>query len=352
MKHWHWISLVFLAVVLAVVALAVPRLGGGPEKGAAQVPLVVSLDMDTSDGPCTDIDASASHGTGETYDVAICATGLYNGPGFGIGSFQFDVLYNDSLNAGTEVADAGTALDDNPDANENEYGDGLGSGWACDNTSLAFPKGDKNPLTGPGNGDAFIACNSLTGPYTLGDNETAGVIAVIEFTAISGGDDSLTIEALGYLAYPDASKMGTCLDGDDYPMACTGGTDNKTGSTATPTPITPTPTPTNTPVCGGAEQPTCTPTPTRTATRKAWTYTPSPTATGTAAPSEPSGPSEPQQPPPPPPTGGQLPQVVPPGTGSGPDGIPWAGTAVWLLAAAGAVSVSLGGLYLRRARRR
>jgi hypothetical protein len=52
------------------------------------------------------------------------------------------------------------------------------------------------------------------------------------------------------------------------------------------------------------------------------------------------------------PTGGQLPQVVPPGTGSGPDGIAWASTAVWLLAAAGAVSVSLGGLYLRRARRR
>ena len=359
MKHWHWIPLVFLAVALAAVVIAVPRLGGAPAS-AAPPDLTVSLDMDTTDGgPCADIDASTSHTeadpvTGPVYDVAICVTGLYNDLPYAIGRFGFDVLYNDQWNKATEVTDTDTGLDDNPDANTGAttFGSsnlGSGSGWDCSGGGKAYPMGDKNVATGPGNGDAFIDCQSLAGPWTMGDDETDGVIAVIEFKAIAEGNDTLTIALGGNLVYANSAVvMGQCNPSQALPIDCFGGEDNKTGATAVPTNTpTDTPTATATPNCGGEGQPACTP------TRRPWTLTPTPTVTATPKPEEPSGPSEPQQPPPPPPpTGGQLPQVVPPGTGSGPDGIAWASTAVWLLVAAGAVSVSLGGLYLRRARRR
>jgi len=348
MKHWHWIPLVFLAVALAAVVMAVPRLGGAPASAAD--PLTISLDMDTTNGggPCAVIDSSTSHSgadpvSGPVYDVAICATGLYQG--FPIGSFTFDVLYDDGLNEATEVANVAPALDDNPDANAGttNWPDSLGALWACDNSGSGFPTGN---TIAPG-GDAFLACDgtAVGATFTLGDNEDHGVIAVIHFKAIAGSviPDTLTIADSSYLAYASGQTMGECDPDSTLPMDCVGGTDNKTGAaqaTATNTP-TATPAPTRCPndIC-----------PTSEPTRKAWTRTPTPTVTATPAPEEPPGPSEP--PPPPPPTGGQLPQVVPPGTGSGPDGIPWASTAVWLLAAAGAVSVSLGGLYLRRARRR
>ena len=344
MTRWFWVMLALSAVVVAV-ALAVARSGGqGDNQVSAADPLTVRLDMDTSDGPCTDIDATADHACGSTYKVAICATGLYMG--FPIGSFTMDVTYDDTKNLGTEVANAAPALDDNPDANAGgtKWGDGLGLLWACDNGGSGYPTGN---TIAPG-GDAFIACDSTASgaTTTLGDNEDHGVIAVIHFKAIAGSviPDTLTIADSSYLAYASGQTMGECDPDSTLPMDCVGGTDNKTGAaqaTATNTP-TATPAPTRCPndIC-----------PTSEPTRKAWTRTPTPTVTATPAPTEPSGPSEPQQPPPPP-TGGQLPQVVPPGTGSGPDGIPWASTAVWLLAAAGAVSVSLGGLYLRRARRR
>jgi hypothetical protein len=43
-----------------------------------------------------------------------------------------------------------------------------------------------------------------------------------------------------------------------------------------------------------------------------------------------------------------MPQVVPPGTGSGPaaEGMPWLTVLLWVMAGGGAVSVALGGLYV------
>jgi len=47
-----------------------------------------------------------------------------------------------------------------------------------------------------------------------------------------------------------------------------------------------------------------------------------------------------------------MPQVVPPGTGTGSGSGDWTASLMWTLAGAGALSVFLGGLYLRRARNR
>jgi len=220
------------AAVLMVLALLALLLTDAPETGLAQTPvptptpatsITVSLDMDTSDGPCTDIDSTANHGFGESYDVALCVSGLTIGQP--VGAFQFDVLYDDTLNDAPEIADVGYALDDNPDANAGTtfWGDGLGSGWDCSGAGLAYPKGDK------GNGDAFIVCWSVAGTYTLGDNETSGVLAVIHFQGLASGVDAMTI-ANGELVSDEGEDLGTCNPTLTVPMTCNGGT-----STISPT---------------------------------------------------------------------------------------------------------------------
>src|SRR4030042_5287355 len=137
MSRWFW-GLLALSAVVVAVALAISRRGGPSNQQSlahviTQTPegpeaLHASLDLDTSDGPCTDIDDSAEHDpAGANYNVAICVEGLYEG--FPIGVAAFDVIYDDTLNSAPDGANSGQGLDDNPNFNENEYGDGLGSGW-------------------------------------------------------------------------------------------------------------------------------------------------------------------------------------------------------------------------------
>jgi len=347
MKQWHWFGLGILALTLAVVFAAMPQLGGGSREASAQGGLTIALDMDTGGGPCADIDSSTSHhgepgAGGDTYTIGVCVSGLYEG--FPIGVVSFDVIYNDILNTAPEVANSGNALDDNPDANAGSttWGSSLGTGFDCSGGGLAFPKGDKDPATGAGHGDAFLSCKSATGPWTLGDNETSGVLAVITFHANAAGTDNLRITN-GLLGYSDATEMGTCNPTVTYEMDCNGGSDVKTGATA------PSPTPTSTPSATATPCPNgiC---PTSTPTARALTATPAFTATATAAPGETTQPPAP--PPPAPPSGGEQPQVTPPGTGSGPDGFPWNTALAALMAAIGAISITVGGLGLRRARHR
>ena len=319
------LSLLVAAALVAVTATAALRLGGGAEQAAAQEEssLAVWLDMDTSDGPCTDIDGAISHATGDIYGVAICATGLYydpssGEPGLPIASFSFDVLYDDTLNIAPEVGDSGLGLDDNPDVNAGTtiWGDGLGGGWACDNATLAYPMGDKNAATGPGNGDAFIACDSITGPWSMGDTETAGVIAVINFAAIAAGTDNLVIKTTSYLAYQDTNKMGQCDPTKPLPIACNGGTDTKGGA--------PVPVPTSGP---GPVAPPVVPPP---------EVVPPPVVPGA------------------PPVAAPAPVIVAPPTGSGTagDGFPWTPLGLLLAGAVGTAIAAGGLLRLARSRQR
>ena len=213
------------AAVLAAALVGFNLMRSGGDNPVYAVGLTVSLDMDADNGtaPCAPIDASANHLLGSTYNIAICVEGLFLGNPIGV--LAFDVLYDDLKNVAPEVDDVGKGLDDNPNLNEDEYGDGLGPNWDC---SAAYPKGDKNALTGPGNGDAFLSCRSSLGPWTMGDDETAGVLAVINFdvTASAATTDTLVI-ASGLLGYTDASEMGTCNPGVTNPMTCVNGTDNK-----------------------------------------------------------------------------------------------------------------------------
>ena len=366
MKHWHWASLAFLAVILAAVVMTVPRLGGGPSGEPAYAHVITAtpgvsafhaeLDLDpwNGDAPCDPeaMDTTASVGVGAPHEVAVCIT---SAP-YAVSLIQFELRYDDTLNqCVNEDCTSGTCLDDNPDANVGStLGSGvptnpnLGSGWDCTGFIQSQPLCDSDTGTGAGHGAAKLDCGSLNGPFTAPTGDVGFPLAVVTFTTIAGGTvDNLSLASVATYTKSgiDNAPMGSCnptLLGEPT-LLCFGATVDKSGNP--PPTNTPTATATATPNCGRAGQPTCTP---PRATPKAWTKTPTPEPTGT--PEAPTTEPPPAAPPPaPPPTGGQLPQVVPPGTGSGPDGVPWASTAVWLMAAAGAVSISLGGLLLRRA---
>ena len=348
MKRWRIISLAIVTIALLAGLLLLARPWGGEPAVAQQGPML-ALDMITTDGgPCADIDDSANRAQGDTYDIAVCALGLPLG--WPLGTLGFDVIYDDTLNLAPEVADSGTCLDDNPDANAGttKWGDGFGGGWDCASGGLAPPVGDKNPATGPGKGDAFMVCSSLVGPFTLGDDETSGVIAVIHFQALAAGQDELTIEN-GLLADLEASEIGTCNPGISFPMPCEGGTETKSGTPPPPTATaTATRTSTPTPWCGRPGQPPC---PTSTPTPRAWTMTPTPAPTDTPeAPPPPGEPTQPPPPPPPPPTGEQQPGVVPTPTGQGSEHRVSPVVGLVGITFAGALLIGTG-LALRRARR-
>ena len=245
---------ILIAVFLAAV-LAAPRFISRTDRAAAQDGLSVSLDMDTTDGgPCADIDASVTHGVGDDYAVGICVEGL----SVPLSSMELHVLYDDTLNYAPEITcPDSNCLDDNPDANagNTSWGDGLGGindgGWDCDIMSMAEPIGDWDSATGPGHGLARISCWSLTGPFALGDNESSGVLAVINFQATDDGVDNMALSGV-VLANEVGEEIGSCNFSLSLPMPCSGGTVNN----EMPTPI-PTPTP-----CPGGICPTATPIPT------------------------------------------------------------------------------------------
>ncbi|MDI6858028.1 MAG: hypothetical protein QME71_06940 [Dehalococcoidia bacterium] len=231
-------------LLLTCLAIAALLLSQRDSDAMADEELAIRLDMDTSDGPCADIDTSSRHEVGQEYGVAICATGLY--PGYPPGTISFKVTYDDTIDKAPDVECTGACLDSNPDANGGNtvWGDGLGSDWDCSSMGIAPPRGDLNPASGAGNGEAFITCASLLGPWTLGDDETSGAIAVIEFRALAEGSNVFTVSD-GLLGYTDATEMGTC-PGVLFPMQCFGGT-HVNGAAAVPTaepPVTgPSPTP-------------------------------------------------------------------------------------------------------------
>ena len=237
---------------------------GGTKQAAAQQGLALALDMDITDGgPCAGIDGVAAHDPGDDYDVALCIGNMSTA----VGQLFASVFYDDTLNSAPNIAcPTGDCLDTNPDANvgATTWGSSLGGAWDCNPLDLLPPMGDRDDQAANGTGEAILACWSLVGPYSLGDDEADGVLALISFTAIAGGEDSLTI---GNAVIGDS--VGTILGACNPPlennpeMTCSGGTDTKSGTpppTRPPTMMSP---PTNTP-CPNGVCPTSTHTPTRT----------------------------------------------------------------------------------------
>ena len=332
MPRWFWRLLAPSAVIAAAV-LAVVRPGGpSDQKSFAHVitatpgveVLHLELDMNVTNGsgrPCDPVDASAEHRYDDTYQVAVCVTGLTEGdPVWG---FELDVTYDDTLNLAPDATPQSPyGRDDNPDANAgtNKWGDGLGEYWDCSVDETDYPTGHKDPPTVPGKGDAFIDCYRGE-TLKLGDNERAGVLALIMFQAQGvAGTDTLTI-AQGYLDF--AKGGGTCgeeEEGYDH-IPCFVGTDIKVAPPHKRKTLTPTP----------AATATATVTPTQLPPTAAFSPTPTPTPTMFGGP------------------GGRV--VKPPPTGSGPSGGGSPQT-VWLFALAGAAGAAAAVDGFRRFARR
>ena len=343
------VVLVVGATILAVGLVGARLMQTGPQEVAhAAEPFAFAIDADATDGtaPCYPINTTHTVNVSENHEVAVCTVNEPQKVGGGtddVNAFSFTLTYDPLLNKckTNPNCTSGDCLDDNPDANAgSKLGSGvptspdLGTDWDCNIADLSQPTCIA--------GQAKMDCFSIAGPYTSG-GLSPFPLAVVTFTVLAGGTDTIATTSNVW--------KGSGSGAEQHPPSVSADLE-KLGATAVPisTPTsTMTPTATSTPWCGGVEQDPC---PTSTPTPKAWTKTPTPAPTGTPAPSEPGEPGEPAQPPPPPPTGGQLPAVVPPATGTGPGSGDWTTSLMWTLAGAGAFSVFLGGLYLRRARNR
>jgi len=239
------------------LVLAVAIFGAGPWHQTARADATpdVLIDMDVTNGtaPCDPVDASLSVNSADpNFKVAVCVTDLGEQPA----AMEWRVLYDDTVVQAIEVANAGTALDDNPDANVGATTFGatdLGLGWDCSGSGLNYPTGDQNPATGPGNGRAFSGgCSSVAGPYNLG---TAGVLAEIEFDIVGVGTSSLdfnTVVITGESGLeaascnPPIAVVANCVAGSVLVSTPPPPPTDTPTLTATPT-LTPTATPTATP---------------------------------------------------------------------------------------------------------
>jgi hypothetical protein len=249
------------AVSLAATLLLVLTWLGGNTRLTKADTFRVFIDANTGDGIC-DLpeDSSVSVAKSSSFEVAVCV----ESPPSALGSFSFDVVYDDTIILAPEVADSGTALDDNPDANQAA----LGGAWDCSGFNLAFPTGDADPVGGADHGKASIICLSLTGPFSF---TSTGDIALIDFD--TKGVDGNSSLALQNVIVGDAigAEMGSCNPSISFPMPCVDGSVTVGG--AAPPGATPTLTP-------GAPSPSPTATsglPAATSTPQSSTLTPAPT---------------------------------------------------------------------------
>jgi hypothetical protein len=208
---------------------------------------------DTDGAGGDDIDTTATHAVGDTYQVAICLTTSPNVPA----GFNFNLIYDDALNTCVPV-DCGSdakCLDSDPDANTGGtlYSTpSLGTvGWNCALDASIVPNCDTNSGThGPLAGSAFLECLSgaaesdLTLPIGVG---VSAPLAVLTFHANAVGTDTLQLDALSVIKKGGA-EIVACSIGDD-PSKCMNAGDIKANATATPPAPTGTPRPpTNTPL--------------------------------------------------------------------------------------------------------
>jgi hypothetical protein len=192
------------------------------EQDACPIEPRVELDLNTTNGsgPCSVIDATRALGVGATFDVAVC---VRSGP-VSVAHYRFAVTYDDTILHASEVANAGTALNDNPDANAGSTtfsSPSLGGGWDCSGGGVGvYPVADTNPASGPGNGRAFSgSCASASGPNTL----TVGPLAVIHFSVIGTGASGLALSEV-QVTNDALEEVGSCVPVVDVPMPCSGGT--------------------------------------------------------------------------------------------------------------------------------
>jgi hypothetical protein len=235
MKFRRHFTLALLAAFATFAALLpASHLTDRVGKVAAEGP-TLSLDADTSNGgPCAVIDPEVTVKPGQPFQVAVCMTGLTQS----VAAFQMDFIYDDTVINAPEIALEDDALDDNPDANAGTttWGESLGEGWTCDILGLGLqPIGDNIPDSGPGAGLAQIDCWTMSNSPTLGDDEQAGVLAVISFNGAPDKVGSTTIEPSDVtIGTYTGAEIGSCNPATTTPLTCGNATVHVLGETIPP----------------------------------------------------------------------------------------------------------------------
>lgn len=255
-----------LAAVVAAVALVGAGAGGGVR---AQTPLpppsppAFVLDLSPDATPCVlpiSADQTRTVAPGERFTVDACWFGDPHMAGQNVGLFQAEIGYDDGVLRAPEVADAGTALDDNPDFDQlTVAGDESGGGWDCSGFGVHYPTG-RQPLSGAG-ARAFIMCETVEGPYAL-DAGGSGRLFSVTFDAVgrSGDTSNLAIWEF-FLANDVPAEIASCNPVVETAAECPAATVKVEGEAATATPeegaatstTTPEATPAGTPVPGNVD---------------------------------------------------------------------------------------------------
>ena len=231
MKFRLWLIPALLTAFSTFAALLPASPLTGVDRVAAAGP-ELAIDADIANGgPCATVDSEITVKPGQPFQAALCLKGL----SAGIAAFQLDIVYDDSVINAPEIALEGTALDDNPDVNAGTtvWGEGLGTEWSCNILDMGLqPVGDNDTETGPGHGLAQIACWTVTGTSTLGDNEDAGVLAIISFNGAPDKTGDTTIEiANAEMGDATAAETGSCNPSISVDMACRAATVHVSGNT-------------------------------------------------------------------------------------------------------------------------
>lgn len=221
MKFAVWLVVGAVATIAGLAGSQGSAVLNGAQPAAAQDGIAISLDTDISDGPCKDIDTDLTVPVGQSFQVAVCISGVP----IGVAVSAYHVLYDDTVIVAPEVEDEGFGLDDNPDVNAGNttWGDTLGDKIDCSGRLVAYPMGDKDPSAGPDHGEAFASCTNLNGPWPIGDKTDNGVLSVITFNSLKEGTTTLKVVS-GVLGDANVIELGTCNPDVTYPMACNGAT--------------------------------------------------------------------------------------------------------------------------------
>jgi hypothetical protein len=240
----RWFDLFLLSALVGFVA-ALPLPGRG---AAAQTSLSLILDLDPA---APGIQSTREVAPGTTFAVDVIAEGVPEGRP--VGAFQFYLVYDDAVVLAAEVVDDGTALDDNPDANQEALGP---KGWDCSVFGAAFPRGDQDPVSGPSHGTAFIGCLNPTGPYPATGSVT---LATVRFNVVgSSGQSDLRLEK-AVVGDKEGIELGSCYPVTYFDAGCQPG--QVTIGRAVPSAVEETPAGARATPAGTGATPAATPTP-------------------------------------------------------------------------------------------
>jgi len=205
----------------------------------------LAIDADTTNGsrPCDPVDAQRLNApTSGAYTVGICLVNSQGSPD----AFEAVVEWSGGVALAPEVADAGDALDDNPDFNDSTPPLGFGTDWNCTGLGFAYPIAD-DPQT-PEVTEAHVVCNSKN--FNAGElTAEPGLLATLTLQAGGTGFETFEFAPLYSAVNSPAGTNWLCWRDVSCPGAFVVQGD------ATPPTLTPTATPTVSNPCSAFSPP-------------------------------------------------------------------------------------------------